>query len=310
MLWSSYFEYVSLAILCIQFVFYRAQRFLPRMSNIIFSRTLYIEIVTVCFDILASFTSSNYARYPLWLLYLLNEAYFFCLLLFMHELSAYVRTYAESMAGVRIRDGLSYRIPVILAAVLVFTTHFSGFLFVITPEDGYSRGMLYYPILTAFLIYYFGFIAYYLFRYRAFIPAGQRMGLVLCLLSVYAGFVIQVYFLPYVLLINIFSSLGLLILCLSLQNPAHDQDERSGLYNISSFRAYSAELARQGKTYSCIGFTFASYHTYLSEAGAKAKQDFLSGIGDFLNLRYAAYPAFYFHGGEIVLMAVKEQEPD
>lgn len=65
MLWAPYFEYVALAILCVQYVFYRSQRFLPMMSNIIFVRTLYIEIVVVCLDIAASFTSSRYAQHSL-----------------------------------------------------------------------------------------------------------------------------------------------------------------------------------------------------------------------------------------------------
>ncbi len=310
MLWSSYFEYVALAILCVQFVFYRAQRFLPRVSNVIFSRTLYIEIFTVCLDIIASVTSSHVSLYPLGLLYLFNEAYFFCLFLFINELAKYCRTFAESRARVRIRSGMLYRIPVIVAGIIAFTTHWTGFLFHIDPVKGYARGTIYYPLFSVYLIFYFCFIVYYLVRYRTYIPADQKRGLFICLVSVYIGFVIQVYFLPYVLLINIFSSLGLLVLCLSLQNPSHDQDDRSGLYNIASFSAYTDELARQGTRYACVGFTFASYYTFLSESGGDAKKRFLSGIGKLLTTRYADYPAFYFHKGQIVLMAVKGQETE
>lgn len=308
MLWAPYFEYVALAILCVQYVFYRSQRFLPMMSNIIFVRTLYIEIVVVCLDIAASFTSSRYAQHSLWLLYFFNEAYFFILFLFINELALYCRTLAQSRARVQIRYGITYRAPIIFAAALTFTTHWTGFLFQITPQNGYARGSLYYPVFTACLIYYISFIACYLYRYRKHIPSGMMKGIVACLIAVYTGFIAQVYFFGYVLLINVFSSLGLLILCLSLQNPAHDQDSRSGLYNIGSFSAYTEELARQGKDYSCIGFTFGSYQTFISTSGMEAKEHFLSAIGRILSSQYAEYPSFYFQNGEFVLVSEKKKD--
>lgn len=92
---------------------------------------------------------------------------------------------------------------------------------------------MYYPIFTAYLIYYICFIFYYLYKYRKSIPVEQVRGLAICILFVYTGFIAQVYFFGYVLLVNIFSAIGLLILCLSLQNPAHDQDSRCGLNNIT-----------------------------------------------------------------------------
>lgn len=309
MLWSSYFEYVALAILCVQFVFYRSQRFLPMMSNVLFSRTLYIETVTVCLDIIASLTTSHVALYSVGILYLFNEAYFFCLFLFINELATYCRTLAETRGKVRTGYGFRYWAPIVLAAFITFTTHWTGWLFHISEEE-YFRGTLYYPILTAYLVYYFLFITYYLFRYRNNIPAKQMRGLVICLVSVYTGFIAQVYFFPYTLLVNIFSSVGLLVLCLSLQNPAHDQDDRSGVFNIGSFTAYSEELDRQGKKYACVGFRFDGYHTFISEAGGNAKNRFLSEVGKILTTRYTSSPAFYFHKGEFVLMADKGQTPD
>lgn len=309
MLWSPYFEYVALAILCVQFVFYRSQNFLPMMSNLSFSRTLYIEIMTVCLDIIASFTSSHYALHSVSILYVFNEAYFFCLFLFMNELSSYCRTLAESKAKVRTSYGYTYWVPIIIAAVITFTTHWTGFLFYITKQDGYIRGSMYYPIFTAYLIYYICFIFYYLYKYRKSIPVEQVRGLAICILFVYTGFIAQVYFFGYVLLVNIFSAIGLLILCLSLQNPAHDQDSRCGLNNINSFSTYSDELLRQGRSYTCVGFTFNAYQTYISKSGGHAKRHFLSQIGKLLTTQYDDYPAFYIHNGEFVLITLKNQNP-
>lgn len=65
---------------------------------------------------------------------------------------------------------------------------------------------MYYPIFTAYLIYYICFIFYYLYKYRKSIPVEQVRGLAICILFVYTGFIAQVYFFGYVLLVNIFFS--------------------------------------------------------------------------------------------------------
>lgn len=202
----------------------------------------------------------------------------------------------------------AYWLPVAIAAVVTFTTHWTGFLFHIDQQTGYARGSLYYFIFTACLAGYIASIVYYLYRYRNHIPSGMMRGIVICLLAVYTGFIAQVYFFGYVLLLNVFSSLGLLVLCLSLQNPAHDRDNRSGLYNTDSFAAYTEELTRQGKEYSCVGFVFGVYRHFILTNGTEAKERFLSAVGRILSVQYAQYPAFYFHNGEFVLVAGKKQD--
>ena len=66
---------------------------------------------------------------------------------------------------------------------------------------------------------------------------------------------------------------------------------------------------RQGRSYTCVGFTFNAYQTYISTSGGHAKRHFLSQIGKLLTTQYDDYPTFYIHNGEFVLITLKNQNP-
>ena len=131
------------------------------------------------------------------------------------------------------KDKLILYVPVSCVTVLICTSPLTRWIFYYNPVEGYCHGAGFFLLYIAAFIYMAGTVAITI-RYRVQMTIWQRASVYLYLLASAAGILIQV-FLPDLLMLQYATSLSLLVLYMSLENPDEDDDQLLGIYNRRGF---------------------------------------------------------------------------
>lgn len=219
MLYNVDFLIAGLMLLLVQFVYIRLQYHENETVSVLrLKRLMVFLFITDLLDVITSFTISYENLFPLWVNYLLNTAFFEFEVVCIYMFPIYVRGVID---GDVIKKTLIERINSILLgvyAVICATTPFSHLIFYLDSEGKYQKGILYYAIYALplyFLAYSFITLIYNrkMFSRKRFITV---IGFIICAIL---GPVIQVLFMPNILIDYFMLSIASLIALTGLETP-------------------------------------------------------------------------------------------
>ncbi len=164
--------------------------------------------------------------------------------------------------------------------ILVFMNIFTNILFYYDETGLYHRGdmiFLYY-ILAA---YYIGYGISLIFRYKKLMRLRTKMVILSYVVFILIALTIQ-YFLPTVLIENLFTTISISLVYISLQNPSEMVDENLNILNRKAFLEGLDVKTNRNSANSTIFVTIDNMRALSDEIGYSQAQNVLKRIARYL----------------------------
>lgn len=306
-MWNYSLVLPDFVIICTFMVFYFMQPRLPVRINKAFLIILFIDILTIFFDVISSVSLEYFNNVHPFILRLENTIYF---ILFVQRIfSFFMLTYLIVKKPKR-KSIISFIIdltPFFITNVIIILNLFTNTIFCISDNGKYSQGPLYFSIYIC-SFYYVVISIIYTLIYRKKTSHTYFAGSLVFNFILLIGYIIRSIF-PQFLIMNFFTLITIIIIYLVFQNPTLFLEEKSGLFNIKAFEALFNEL-RFNKSPLILGFTIHNYND-LREIYSNTQTDIgLSLIGNYLRQTFPYLISFYLHDGRFFVLGKNSSEID
>ena len=298
-MWDYSFILPDFIILFTFLVYYFSHPRLPIKLNRTFLFILIVNILTIVFDVSASWTLEHSGHFSPFFLRVINAVFFiffiariFCFFLF-----------TEDVLDLRSRHwGLApalKHIVFILSELIAISNFFFDTIFSISEDCVYSRGAFYNVIYICAFYYILYGLLLCLFKLkkisRARFLAVLTFNFVLAL-----GYVFRILF-PNFLIMNLFSLVAIIIIFVTFENPIFYLSIKAKAFNKSALSAILKELGSK-KNPLIIAFMIHNYNE-LREVYSAAQMDRgIELISQFLAKKYPKLLRFYLRDGKFALV--------
>ncbi len=297
-------------MLSLLMVFYHLQRSLPLLKNRYFGFLIRVDLVCIITDLLASYISTHYDIYPVWLMMFSNLLYFQGMAALFYFFYIYCRTTARERAQKIYKEWNIFKVPYYIAEAVLLINIFTGIFFTVDKVNGYQRGEFYYFFAYSYTFFYLITGIAFITIHRKNIPMKEKCSIYLSAIVVILCVFWQITFEPYILLVNLAISSGIAVIFLAMQNPEYDKDQVTRLYNRTGFERYVGERLRMRKPVQHVIIGFSNFYNIRSIYGEKKTEQMLNRIGiKFVRNIKDAIP-FYMHHGRFAFVLEKDQNPD
>ena len=247
----------SIPIQLILLIFYCSRRNLPVRSSFSFLLVMIANLVMTAFDLISCEMNEIWTEYPLWLMYIVNQAYF---LGFIGRGWALYNYTAEECQGYSALGKIVSKlanVPAIVAALLILSTPWTATIFHFAPEKGYYNCYIY-PIIY-FCTYFYIFMSLLcVFLRRKQTDIRLKTSMVGYNLVLIAGIVLRKQFID-TFVTSYFSILAILFIYLSAQNPDLYRDKETRLLNRAAFEKIGSEFLEKRIPFRYIIFKIDNY---------------------------------------------------
>lgn len=306
-MWNYSLVLPDFVIICTFMVFYFMQPRLPVRINKAFLIILFIDILTIFFDVISSVSLEYFNNVHPFILRLENTIYF--ILFVQRNISFFMLTNLIVKKPKR-KSIISFIIdlaPFFITNVIIILNLFTNTIFCISDTGKYSQGPLYFSIYIC-SFYYVVISIIYTLIYRKKTSHTYFAGSLVFNFILLIGYIIRPIF-PQFLIMNFFTLITIIIIYLIFQNPTLFLEEKSGLFNIKAFEALFNEL-RFNKSPLILGFTIHNYND-LREIYSNTQTDIgLSLIGNYLRQTFPYLISFYLHDGRFFVLGRNSSEID
>ncbi len=309
MLWDPQYELIALLMMFLFMVFYHLQRSLPLLKNRFFGYLIRVDLLCIITDLIASYISTRYETYPVWLMMISNMLYFQCMIALFFFFYLYCRVTARERAQAAYSEGNIFKIPFYAADAVLLINIFTGIFFTVSKENGYQRGAYYYYLSYAYVFIYILAGLGFVIAHRREIPLKEKWSIYLSTIIVLVCAFWQITFTPYILLVNISMSTSIAIMFLSMQNPEYDKDQMTRTYNRFGFERYVGERIRMKQPVQQVIIGFANFYNIRSIYGDKKMEKMLNRIGIKLVRNIKDAIPFYMMQGRFVFTMEKDKDP-
>jgi len=265
--------------LTIVFSFFRKKSISTRLTRA-FTIITTMHLLSSILDLVTVYTIENPHSVPVWFNYILNMVFFTCLngvaIAFFNTILFVIEEKKRKTEKFR---RLTI-IPFVMEVILIFSTPFTKGVFYFDSDCIYHHGNLY-NLLYVFTLFYLVLSLVIIIKEYIFLSKSQIITISFYSVAMFITVFIQSVF-PKLLLINFISAISLLLVYLSLENPANYTDREMGLFNRRAFLIIANQKINSGKTFRIIGFQIHGLK-YLNETiGLVRKSQLLQNISDLL----------------------------
>jgi len=302
MLWNPQIEITALFILVIFIFFFRLQKYIPVLGNMIYHVLLVINLALIIVDLVASYTCSYFWIFPVWLNQVLNMIYFLALFLMFHFFDLYTRVLSDERSQRKLHKWKYMSLPLYFMIFLLISNPWTSIFFRIDKLGGFSRQNGFYYIITPFLLYHIIAAAFILTKNGKNVAIKEKASLYFFILITVGGEITQTFFLPRVLIISSCFTLGIMIIFLAMQNPEYDFDPVTRVYNQECMQKFISELVVQDRKICGLGIGIYNYKNIRSIYGEKKVAYIKREIGTFLKEEFKEGFVFYITHGRYALL--------
>ena len=309
--WLSSYNYdFALAAIPIQLIllaFYCSRRNLPVRSSHSFLWVMLFNLTMTASDLISCEMNEIWTQYPLWLMYVVNQAYFLSFIGRGWALFDYTAEECCSYDAMGRSSRLLSWIPAIGVSLLILSTPWTAAIFHFAPDRGYYNCEFYRSIYFSTYFYIAVSLLSVVVRWRR-IPLRLKASVLGYNGVLIAGILLRKLFIN-TLVTSYFSILAILVIYLSAQNPDLYRDKRTLLFNQDAFDKIGAEFLRRGHTFHCILATVLNYESAKALYGHRQLDRSLQKLGRWMVTRFPGYYVFYFgNGNYLMLRQVSFQE--
>ena len=306
-MWNWDFSYVipTSLILIILMGYYFALPRLPIRMNHTYLAMLINEACVIFLDIVSSIADNQYRVLPKWLLILLNSAFFvtFLLRIYLFYLYTSILLKIDNNSTIkRIITGSVFGACELVVLVGMFT----GSIFTIDTENGYTRGPLHFTIYICCYFYLF-YNLFLLYKNQNRVRRKREKASIFYFNFILILGTIFRILLPTYLLYDTFCLMAFLIIYLSFENPEFFLERRNMAFNGRALRDYIEENKHRGK-FRLLTFVIRDYHELRELYGTVQMNQGIGMISDFLKRMYPECLVFYYQSGRFILLGEQNLE--
>lgn len=302
MLWNPQIEISALFILILFIFFFRLQRYIPVLGNMIYHFLLITNLVLIVVDLTASYTSSYFWIYPTWLNQILNMIYYFTLFLIFHLFDLYTRVVTYERSDKKLHKWKYMNLPLYFMVFLLITNPWTSIFFSMDNLGGFSRQLGFYYIITPFLFYHVIAATFILIKNGKNVSLKEKFSLFFFVLVTISGVIIQSFIFKNLLIISGCFTLGIAVIFLAMQNPEYDFDPVTRIYNQECMQKFLNELVVEDQKICGLGIGIYNYKNIRSIYGEKKNSYIKREIGLFLKEEIGEGFAFYITHGRFALL--------
>lgn len=300
------FDFVipSVLILIIFLAYFIFKPKVPILRYKVFLSILIVQLLVVAFDVISSYSDSEYQKFSIPINYFFNMAYF---VLYVARIYAFfVFTLVILQLNIRLKKSVQILMSLvfIITELIILSSVFTHAVFSIDGE-GYHRGPVYDVLYICFLFYLLLSIILvimerkHLRRYEMISALGYNLVLIV-------GNVVR-FLLPKYLVMNTFCLLAIVILFLSYVNTDLYLCE-NGAFNRRALREYLDEKLPGGNC-SILGLTLENFFDQQEVYGTRQMTLGTAMIVDYLKKEYPQYLIFYLDVGRYAIAGDAGMDP-
>ena len=302
-MWNFNYAIPSLMILAVIVGHYISLPRLPLIKNRLFLYLVVIESLDMTLDVFSSWADTYYQLFPMWVLYVLNGAYF--ILFFARSFAFFLFT--TNALNIDFRNKIFLicitELPLNIGILLILIAPWTKWFFYID-ETGYHSGPLYNTIYFFFGIYLIiSFILITLNR-SIFIRKRELQILLGCNTVLTIGLILR-YLFPNVLLMNVFCLAAFIVLYLGFANPDAYLIERTFIYNKTALSDYLFEL-NGIHSINALVFGARNYIDKLDLYGVQQTNKGIYLIQAYLRKTFPNFHIFNYGNGKFVFLTTEE----
>ncbi len=307
MRWNPDFEIAAVIIDLIFIYFFFNKKHLPTRKNRYFVFSLILTAFVTVSDLVSSYMDSNWRQYPLPSLHLINILFFLFSAALMISLFMYMITLSNKHDIIGKPVFIIFCIPFMIAVFLAISTPFTGFLYYIDPVKGYVQGPAY-LLEFGLSAFYLILCAVYVIIYRRLMSSLQFRSIMLFLVVVTSGVLAQSLFFKWILLANAATSIAIVVVYLSLQNPDMYIDKVTELFNQDAFNEMISEYATDGTRYDLVELTISNFGITQSVYGTERANEALRQAVKYIQSIHEEACFFRISSDSFVILDLKEIE--
>ena len=290
----------SIPIQLILLIFYCSRRNLPVRSSFSFLLVMVANLVMTAFDLISCEMNEIWTEYPLWLMYVVNQAYFLGFIGRGWALYDYTAEECRGYSALGKNVSRLANVPAVVATLLILSTPWTATIFHFAPERGYYNCYIYPIIYFCTYFYIFMSLLCVFLRWKQ-TDVRLKTSMVGYNLVLIAGIVLRKQFIN-TFVTSYFSILAILFIYLSAQNPDLYRDKETRLLNRAAFEKIGSEFLAKQIPFRYIVFKIDNYSSAKSLYGYQQLGKTADLIGQWLRDAFPADYAFYHRNGEFLIL--------
>lgn len=286
-------------LLVITILFFTRYRF-PDIQNKFFSNFIIAALVVVGTDILSVFTLQNSHRVPLWINYAVNIVLYGCNTMLVPILILYILALSGKLVKRNIPWITAMLLPAAITEVLILSTPYTHWFFYFTQDFTYTKGI---GFLYLFVLSFFYFMVCFVLAcvVKKKLLKSQFYSFMCSIIIVLASIVIQILF-PGYLVTGVAISISILIMFITLQNPASRIDEQTGLFNKIAFLSFIKQQILKQKRINIVYIDIDKMSAINTMFGFECGNKLIENISSFLKKNMQKSLVFRIQGDQFLLV--------
>lgn len=302
--WLSNYNYdyalAAIPIQLILLVFYCSRRNLPVRSSYSFFWVMIANLVMTVFDLISCEMDAVWTSYPRWMMYAVNQAYFFAFIIRGWAMFDYTAEECRAYASMGKWMTKLALVPAILTCAVILFTPWTEALFRISESNGYQNTWMY-PIIYHCCWFYIAMSLLCVILRWNHIDLRLKTGMLEFNAILIIGLLLRKAF-PLTLVTSYFSILAILVIYLTAQNPDLFRDKKTHLFNRDAFNRIGMECLMKGTPFHCIVASVNNYSSIKTLYGYQQMKRSMEMCGQWLIRSFPHYYVFYFRNGEFLLL--------
>ena len=302
MKWNINFEVMSLITQYILYWYYKRSSRLHLVRHNVYMQLLVISMIASVLNVVSAEVEYLMGAKCIWLLYILNGAYFIFYEMAIFSIFMYGMTYLGYYSYLK-RHLLVYSLPILSVVLTILSSPITHAIFSISSGGVYSRSTYYFFINVPIYIYA---VVLMVCMSKCTIKHPVRNNV--CMLVAYALVVIGTganYVSSKSLLMAPFITFALMIVYLTFESPHFYISVGTQAYNAHGFDALIDQYKELGEKYYCCGFFSKNINTYRSYYGYNTTDRGLKSVASWVRHEFSDSNVFYLGEGVFVLTNTK-----
>lgn len=306
MQYNIHYDIAAMVLTAVILIHYYHRKAIKQPQSYVFTRLMWLSFFTDFLDIV-TVVIDEYRLSPL-LVNTVNVVYlvFFNTAPFLYYM--YLLTLSKRRELWSRKDKLVLYGPVLCSVVLICTSPFTKWIFYYNRTEGYCHGNGFFLLYIAAIIYMIGTVVITLLH-RSRMTVWQKTSVYMYLLASAAGILLQI-FISDILLLQFATSLSLLVLYMSLENPNEDDDKLLGIYNRRGFEKVVKSAIEVEERFHLLVVTVRNYLIVRETAGVSFCQVTMMRAMEHLKAEVKPCLLFSISEGRFAVMVDKCRRAD
>lgn len=257
----------------------------------VFSILTLFNFLTLFFEIIASIAIGHSSSVNKFVLYLVKCCYFICSAGVATAFFNSICFSVESFKAKRDKYKIYTYIPYAIQLLLIITTPITHWVFSVEPGvNNYIYGPIY-SLIPGLSFLYMVLSLFVCIKERDFLTRAQITG-ICCYFFISIFAVVLQAIIPSIMLINFCTTLSILIVYLSMENPSNYTDKEMGLFNRRAFLLVIAQKLASKTKFRIVGFQISGIKYLTNTIGFENKEFLMKKISDMLMIACNKNPLF------------------